>query len=78
MDSMSSQHEVVLFQSSDGMVRLPVSIDASSHDVWLTRNEIAKLYDRDVKTIGKHINNALKEELSDTSYSTVAKIATVE
>jgi len=34
------------------------------------------LFDRDVKTIGKHINNALKEELKDIP--TVAKFATVQ
>ena len=34
-----------------------------------------KLFDRDVKTIGKHINNALKEELSEDN-SVVAKFAT--
>ncbi len=43
--------------------------------VWLTRNQMAELFDRDVKTIGKHINNALKEELDN---STVAKFATVQ
>lgn len=37
-------------------------------------NEIV-LFERDVKTIGKHINNALKEELDD---STIAKFATVQ
>ena len=36
---------------------------------------LADLFDRDVKTIGKHINNALKEELDN---STVAKFATVQ
>ncbi len=36
---------------------------------------MAKLFDRDVKTIGKHINNALQEELDD---STVANFATVQ
>ena len=36
---------------------------------------MADLFDRDVKTIGKHINNALKEELDN---STVAKFATVQ
>ena len=36
---------------------------------------MADLFDRDVKTIGKHINNALMEELD---YSTVAKFATVQ
>ena len=42
---------------------------------WLTRAQMADLFDRDVKTIGKHINNALKEELDN---STVAKFATVQ
>jgi hypothetical protein len=32
--------------------------------VWLNRNQMAVLFDRDVKTIGKHINNALREELA--------------
>ena len=41
--------------------------------VWLNRNQLAVLFDRDVKTIGKHINNALKEELNS---SVVTKFAT--
>ena len=44
--------------------------------VWLNREQLAKLFDRDVKTIGKHINNALNEELQDVP--TVAKFATVQ
>ena len=43
--------------------------------VWLNRNQLAVLFDRDVKTIGKYINNALKEELDS---SVVAKFATVQ
>ena len=43
--------------------------------VWLNAEQIAKLFDRDVKTIRKHINNALNEELDS---STVAKFATVQ
>ncbi len=42
--------------------------------MWLNRNQIALLFDRDVKTIGKHINNTLKEELD--GLSVVAKFAT--
>ena len=45
--------------------------------VWLNRNQMSELFDRDVKTIGKHINNALDEEL-DRDNSTVAKFATVQ
>ena len=41
--------------------------------VWLNREQLSILFDRDVKTIGKHINNALKEELDS---STVAKFST--
>ncbi len=44
--------------------------------VWLNRSQIAKLFDRDIKTIGKYINNALNEELIEDS--TVAKFATVQ
>lgn len=41
--------------------------------VWLNRNQIAQLFGRDIKTIGKHINNALHEELEGVSV--VAKFA---
>lgn len=43
--------------------------------MWLTRNQIAELFGGDVKTIGKHINNALKEEVD---LATIAKFATVQ
>ena len=33
--------------------------------VWLNRQQIATLFNRDIKTIGKHINNSLNEELLD-------------
>ena len=42
--------------------------------MWLNRSQLAVLFDRDIKTIGKHINNALQEELSDCPV--VAKFAT--
>ena len=44
--------------------------------VWLNRQQLSKLFDRDIKTIGKHINNALNEELKEIP--TVAKFATVQ
>lgn len=45
-----------------------------AESVWLNRYQLAQLFDRDVKTIGKHINNVLKEEL--VGLSVVAKFAT--
>ena len=59
----------------DGELKLDVSL--SSETVWLNRNQIAELLDRDVKTIGKHINNVYKDgELE--KLSTVANFATVQ
>ena len=68
---MQNRQEFILFQSSDEKVSIPVMPDQDT--VWLTRLQLAELFDRDVKTIGKHINNALKEEVDS---SAVAKFAT--
>ena len=72
---MAKENEIVLFETGDKSVLLPVEV--KDETVWLNRNQMAELFDRDVKTIGKHINNALREELSDVN-STVAKFATVQ
>lgn len=52
-----------------------MKITPDKETVWLNKNQLAALFDRDVKTVGKHINNVLKEELDN---STVAKFATVQ
>ena len=67
------KNELVIFTTQDGEVKLDVNM--SEETVWLNRNQMAELFDRDVKTISKHINNALSEELEE---STVAKFATVQ
>ena len=79
--------QIVLYQP-DESIRLEVKLE---HDtVWLNRQQIAQLFGRDVKTIGKHINNALREELAakpvvaisattgKSDNPTVAKFATVQ
>ena len=66
-------NEIILFEAHDKSITLPVHLEQET--VWLNRNQMAELYGRDVKTIGKHISNALKEELEP---STVAKFATVQ
>ncbi len=65
------KNEIILFENQG--VKLEVNV--KDETVWLNREQIAKLFCRDIKTIGKHINNALKEELSDDN-SVVAKFAT--
>ena len=62
--------EIVLYQP-EGEVRLEVRVE--NETVWLNRQQLAMLFNRDIKTIGKHITNALKEECQN---SVVAKFAT--
>ena len=61
---MEKKNEIVLFETDDKEIKLSVPVDVEQETVWLNRNQMADLFDRDVKTIGKHINNALREELA--------------
>ena len=70
---MESQDRILLYNPNVD-VRLDVRLEDDT--VWLNRSQLAELFARDIKTIGKHINNALREELSDMA--TVAKFATVQ
>ena len=70
---MEHQGEIILYQPNQE-VKLEVRLE--NETVWLNRLQLAELFARDVKTIGKHINNALREELADMS--TVAKFAIVQ
>ena len=72
---MSKKDQIVIFKPEG----VDASIEVQIHDetVWLNRNQLAELFGRDIKTIGKHINNVFKEgEL--TKEATVAKYATVQ
>ncbi len=60
---------------NDGELELKVSVEQES--VWLNRNQIAELFGRDVKTIGKHISNVFDEKEVE-KLSTVANFATVQ
>ncbi len=64
------KNEIIIFENQN--IKLEVNLEGET--VWLNRAQISELFERDIKTIGKHINNALKEELSDIA--AVAKFAT--
>lgn len=51
-----------------------IEVRVEEDTVWLNRQQMAQLFDRDIKTIGKHIANVLKEELR--SVQVVANFAT--
>lgn len=63
-DNSNIGNELILFETEDRAVTLTVPVNQEM--VWLSRNQMAELFDRDIKTIGKHINNALKEELESS------------
>ena len=68
---MQPTGEIILYQPDEN-VQLEVRLEEET--VWLNRQQMALLFDRDIKTIGKHINNALVEEL--LGLPVVAKFAT--
>ena len=54
-----AKNEIVLFNSEDGSLSLPVSIEADT--VWLSQMQMAELFGKDRTVIGRHIRNAIKE-----------------
>ena len=62
MEDSQNKGEIVIYQP-DEITRLEVRVEGET--VWLNRHQLASLFGRDVKTIGKHIKNALREELAD-------------
>ncbi len=63
------KNEIILFENQ----KVKLEVNMKDETVWLNREQLAILFDRDIKTIGKHINNALNEELDN---AVVAKFAT--
>ena len=71
---MNDKGNIIIYQTKDGQTLIDVRLE--NETVWINRQQMAELFDRDVKTIGKHITNALKEELKEIPV--VAKFATVQ
>ena len=52
-------NEILLYQSNELTERIEVRLE--NETVWLNRQQLALLFGRDIKTIGKHINNVFTE-----------------
>ena len=48
-------NEILLYQSNNLTERIEVRL--KDETVWLNRQQLSTLFGRDIKTIGKHINN---------------------
>lgn len=55
------KNELVIFENQ----KVKLEVNVKDDTVWLNSEQIAELFNRDYKTIRKHINNALKEELDE-------------
>lgn len=67
------QNQIILYSPNES---ISLEVRLENETVWLNRQQIAQLFGRDIKTIGKHINNALKEELAN--FLVVANFATTK
>lgn len=59
---IENRGEIIIYRAEDNTVQLDVCME--NETVWLSAAQMAQLFGRDVKTIRKHINNALHEELA--------------
>ena len=57
---MNEENKIVIYQTEDGQTQIDVRLENDT--VWLTANQMSALFDRDAKTIRKHINNVFSEE----------------
>ena len=71
---MTGKNEIVLFESRDGAVSLPVSVDSDT--VWLSQAQMAQLFGKDKTVIFRHMKNAIADGEIDPKV-TSAKFAMV-
>ena len=69
------KNEILIYRPNELVEHIEVRIEDET--VWLNRNQLAILFGRDVKTIGKHINNIFGEREID-EISTVANFAIIQ
>ena len=62
-----NEYEIIEFKN--GNIELSVNVSPKEDTVWLTKEQIAILFDRDRSVISRHINNIYNEEELDKSTS---------
>ena len=72
---MNNNSSIIMYTTEDGLTKIETTFDEDT--VWLSLDQMAKLFQRDKSTISRHIKNIFEEgEL--TQSATVAKFATVQ
>lgn len=74
---MEKNQELVLFESQDKGIKLTVPFNKET--VWLSANQMAVLFERDEKTIRKHINNVFSEnEVEPDNNTQILRVVNVK
>ena len=56
---IETMSEILIYKAENDQIE--VSVQLNKETVWLNRHQLSTLFDRDVKTIGKHVSNVFKE-----------------
>lgn len=74
---MNEHSQIIIYQSNDNQIFIEVKLEGET--VWLSANQMAELFNRDAKTIRKHINNVFAEgELPQESNTQKMRVAGVD
>lgn len=74
---ISVNNEIVVFK--DNEIELNVNLSTEENTVWLNANQMALLFDKDEKTIRKHINNVFKDnELNENNNTQKMRVVGVK
>jgi hypothetical protein len=69
------QKSIIIYQSSDGKTTLEVNLKEET--IWLNQKQMGVLFDKNYKTISRHVNNILREGELERN-STVSYFETVQ
>ena len=59
---MTDENKYELIKFEDGDFSLDVNVSPKDETVWLSLDEMSKLFGRDRSVIGKHVRNVINEE----------------
>ena len=62
------ENKIIIYQTEDGQTQVDVRME--NETVWLSANQMAMLFERDEKTIRKHINNVFSDNEVDKESNT--------
>ncbi len=72
----NNKTELIIYESKDGSIKLDVNLE--NETVWLTLEQMTKLFGRDKSVISRHIKNIFEEGELEKNDSTIANFATVQ